>query len=248
LPAVHANARNHVCDHVLQLTTRILKELSKLFDQLVDEDDNDVIKTYTGDYFIRFGLTARPQTTLEIIKQYPIMHAWICVLCRFENLIYRVNAKARKMGRGKHIGSEAKQRLKDEKFKLSIGTQQGPMHLKLNFPDSTGAGGSSDTAGLARRLFEAENCQHFLDLVDSSVSKKAAFAIILRIVSSRDCLVDVDALIQLCIDTFFRVGGSFSNGFGPMVCSSGFGTFGRTDSKQWRLWRLWRALRPCTSM
>jgi hypothetical protein len=82
------------------------------------------------------------------------------------------------------------------------------MHLKLDCPDSTGAGGSSDTAGLARRFFEAKNCQHFLDLGDGTVAEKAAFeklhqnfAIILRIVSSKERLVDVDAFEQLCIET-----------------------------------------------
>jgi hypothetical protein len=79
------------------------------------------------------------------------------------------------MGRGQRIGNSGKQAIKAAKDKFRIGAQQGPMHLKLDCPDSTGAGGSTDTAGLARRFFEAKNCQHFLDLVDGTVAEKAAF-------------------------------------------------------------------------
>jgi hypothetical protein len=187
---------------------RYIKGLRQLFEELVDKDVTDVNTTHAGDYCRRFGLTNRPQTTQDIIRHYPITHAWIRILCHFKNCVYWVNAKVRTMGRRQRIDNAGKQAIKAAKNKFRIGAQQGPMHLKLDCSDSTGAWGSTDTAGLAGRFFEAKNCQHFLDLVDGPVAEKAAFeklhqnfAVILRIVSSKERLVEVDAFEQLCIET-----------------------------------------------
>jgi hypothetical protein len=89
------------------------------------------------------------------------------------------------------------------------------MHLKLDCPDSMGACGSSDTAGLAKRFFEAENCHFFCGSCGWHRCREAR----LREATSKFChpphdcqqqgaialserLVDVHAFEQLCIETY----------------------------------------------
>ncbi len=187
---------------------RNIADLHQLFDTLRNEDDT--ITTVAGDYCRRFGLTHKPQTEhLEILHNFPITHSYIRVLSHFENLIYRVNGNVRKMGKGQRLSDLEKKRVLDAKNLFRERAQKGPLHLKIDCPDSCGAGGSTDTAELARKFFRVENIVHILDLVEGRRQEKESirvlhrqFSVILRVVSSKQRQVDVDSFQQLCTETY----------------------------------------------
>jgi hypothetical protein len=135
-----------------------IEQLHELFEDLVDPEDDENIRTVAGDYCMRFWMTGRPQTSQDITKIFPLTHAWIRVLSHIENLVFRINSNVRIMGRGKRIGVKGKERLRIAKEDFKWGSQKGPMHLKLDCPDSTGVGGSSDTSDTAQMAKKNADC------------------------------------------------------------------------------------------
>ena len=86
---------------------------------------------------------------------------------------------------------------------------KGPMHMRLDMPDSSGTGaGNTDTGNSARKFFDFKNRTHIIDLVEGTPQEKEAlatlhknFSIILRLYSSKNHVIDVDYLEELCTET-----------------------------------------------
>ena len=53
------------------------------------EDGNEVIVSKPGDYAIRTGITSRPLTEEDLTIVLPPLHAKLCLLRMFEQLLYR---------------------------------------------------------------------------------------------------------------------------------------------------------------
>jgi hypothetical protein len=73
--------------------------------------------------------------------------------------------------------------------------------MKLDCPDSHGSGGNSNTAAMARRFFKEENVDKLVSLINGTPEELEAFAtlhkniaVILRVYSSKEHLIDVDLL------------------------------------------------------
>jgi hypothetical protein len=82
---------------------------------------------------VRASQTSAPMTREDITKVFPVLHAWIRILCMFESLIYRINADYRRMGKGKRQTREEKQRLKKAKADFQEGAKY-TLSMKLDCP------------------------------------------------------------------------------------------------------------------
>ena len=173
----------------------------QLFDDLADEDGN-VDRTRLD----REGLTQRVLADTEILKQFPITHAYINILRHFLNVIYRINANVRKMD--KRYTEDEKLNIANAKNEFRINAKKS-LHMKLDQPDAYGRGGSTNTAGMARRFFRPNNRQKLLDLIYGTREEKKAFAIlhkkfsvILRLISSKKKQIDFMSLEKYNLDTY----------------------------------------------
>jgi hypothetical protein len=88
--------------------------------------------------------------------------------------------------------------------------------MKLDCPDSHGSEGNSNTAAMARRLFKEEIVDELISLINGTPEELEAFAtlhkniaIILRVYSSKEHLIDEDSYSQLCTDTYLVLVESF---------------------------------------
>ena len=191
---------------------RSILDLHQLFEELEKEPNNpNVLLSTRGEpYENRMGLKQKPQVSSDdTLRNFPVLHSYLRVLDYFENLTYRVNAGVQIWGKGKKIGKENHRKLKEAKNMFRILAANGPMHLKLDMPDSSGTGaGNTDTGGTAREFFNFKNRQHFIDLFEGTVAEKEAmatlhkhFSVILRLYSSKNTLIDVDDLEALCTET-----------------------------------------------
>ena len=194
--------------------------LKDLFDLLTEEDE-DGISTNASDILKaikskdRYGMTHEPMTTLDIVKYFPITHSYIRSLSFFENLIYRINANCRQMGRGKPLGSK-KQDISDAKDKFRKDAKE-KLSMKLDCPDPVGAGGNTDTAESGRRFFHEKNVDAVIALFTNGTEKEKStlrvlhrnFSVILRHVSSKEHKIDVDAFESLCKETNILIAREF---------------------------------------
>ena len=190
---------------------RKITDLVQLFEEL-EKDPNkpDTLLSKPGDQPIRKGLKQKPQVSSDdLLKNFPVLHSYLRVLDYFENLTYRINAGVRIYGRGKSVGKVNSKKIEEAKNKFRIKAATGPMHLKLDMPDSSGTGaGNTDTGNTARQFFHFKNRQNFVDLVEGTDAEKEAmatlhknFSVILRLYSSKKTLIDTDDLEKLCTDT-----------------------------------------------
>ena len=190
---------------------RKITDLVQLFEEL-EKDPNkpDTLLSKPGDQPIRKGLKQKPQVSSDdLLTNFPVLHSYLRVLDYFENLVYRINAGVRIYGRGKSVGKENNKKIEEAKNKFRIKAATGPMHLKLDMPDSSGTGaGNTDTGNTAREFFHFKNRQNFVDLVEGTDAEKEAmatlhknFSVILRLYSSKKILIDTDDLEKLCTDT-----------------------------------------------
>jgi hypothetical protein len=90
--------------------------------------------------------------------------------------------------------------------------RNGPLKMRLDCPDPHGSGGSTDNAETARRFLKAENCQHFVDIVQGTAEERDALftlhkniAVILRVINSKFRQVDIDSLQELCLKTYLEI-------------------------------------------
>ena len=186
--------------------------IQDFFDTLIEENDDgfgtnadDILKAIRSQD--RLGITHEPMTTLDIVKYFPITHSYIRCLSFFENLIYRINANCRQMGKGKPLGDKkndlviAKNKFRQDAKEL--------LHMKLDCPDPKGAGGSTDTAESGRRFFHENNVDGVVGLFTMATEREKTairalhknFSVILRHVSSKEHKIDVDAFENLCKET-----------------------------------------------
>ena len=142
----------------------------QLFDDLADEDGNVDL----GSNAERYGLTIEPMVTTEILKQFPITHAWINVLRYFLVLIYRTNSglSGPNIPMGKHLTKKQKEDLKSAKNEFREKAKR-LLDLKLDQPTS-GGGGSTNTGNVARRFFESTKRQKIIDLFNGNETEKKA--------------------------------------------------------------------------
>ena len=192
---------------------RSILSLSQLFEELEKEENNpDVLLSKPGESYEkgRTGLKRKPQLkTDDTLKNFPVTHSYINSLNFFEQLTYHVNAKVYVWGRGKSAGEVGKGKISDAKNEFRKKAKEGPMHMRLDMPDSSGTGaGNTDTGNTARRFFEFKNRIHFVDLFNGTPEEKEAiatlhknFSVILRLYSSKKHKIDVDYLEELCTET-----------------------------------------------
>ena len=150
----------------------------QMFDDLADEDGN-----VDRESLDRAGLTQRVLADNEILKQFPITHAYINILTNIANI---ANAK--------------------DEFRINA---KRVLHLKLDQPDSYGRGGSTNTGNVARRFFYPKNRQKLLNLIYGTREEKRAFgklhkqfAVILKLISSKKKQIDFMSLEKYCLDTY----------------------------------------------
>ena len=102
-----------------------------------------------------------------------------------------------------------KDKLKEAKLRFREAARTGPLHMKLDVPDSSGHGGTSDTAEMARAFFTQNNREHFLGLVAGTVAEREGLrklhenvSIILRVFVSKNHEVDIQGYERLCLKTY----------------------------------------------
>jgi hypothetical protein len=159
-----------------------------------------------NDYNSRGGLTQEPQTLQDINKNIPVTHGYIRFLNWWQKVTVRINAHFRNYGTAQT--PKQKYNLMKAEFKLRKKAWSGPLHLKLDQPDSAGAGGTTDTAENAWMFFLEKNREHVVALVEGSQSEKDTFrnlhknfSVILRVICSKERLIDTDSLDNLCMET-----------------------------------------------
>ena len=147
---------------------RNIDELHSLYMVLAESTSSGEIEPVPGDYRARTGLTNQPLTIQDVTKNIPITHAYLRSLSYFETLIYQINADVRIMGKGKRLSTDQRDRLTAAKEKFRKDATHGPLHLRLDQPDSHGHGGNSDTGPMARAFFSQEKSTDVLDLVNGT--------------------------------------------------------------------------------
>ena len=192
---------------------RSILDLHQLYEELPKDPNNpNALLSIPGESYEegRQGLKQKPQVSSDdMLRNFPVLHSYLRVLDYFENLTYRVNSGVQIWGKGKKIGAENRKKLKEAKDKFRVNAATGPMHLKLDMPDSSGTGaGNTDTGNTAREFFNFKNRQHFIDLFEGTETEKNAmatihknFSVILRLYSSKNTIIDVDDLEALCTET-----------------------------------------------
>ena len=141
----------------------------QLFDDLADEDGKINIDTKEE----RYDLTREPIVTAEILKQFPITHAWINLL-NFIMLIYRTNSglSGPNCKMGSHLTKKQKEDFKKAKNEFS---EKAKKILDLKLDQPTSHGGSTNTGNAARRFFESGKRQSIVDLFNGTEKEKEAF-------------------------------------------------------------------------
>lgn len=192
---------------------RNIKDVHSLFDLL---SQDGVIQSVPGDYDIRQGLTCQPLTHQDITKNLPITHAYMRSLSYFESLIYQINGNVRVMGKGKRQTVSEQGRLQAAKQKFRYDAAHGPLHMRLDQPDSSGHGGNSDTAQMGRNFFTDEKRDLIMNLVQGTDTERSLlkilhenFSLILRVISSKSREVKVDVFEEFCIETYMLLVQSF---------------------------------------
>ena len=190
---------------------RSINELNELYMILTDNNEEDMpVPTQKGDEPIRKGLNQRPLTSsLNLTDNIPITHAYMRFLGYFEQLSYRINAGVRVMGRGSRYTDGQKARLQDAKVRFRQEARDGPLHMRLDVPDSSGHGGTSDTGEMSRTFFSQKNRGHFIDLVHGTVAEKEGIkklheyvSILLRVLVSKSREVDIQGYEQQCLEAY----------------------------------------------
>ena len=191
---------------------RSILALSQLFEDLEKEENNEtVLVSKRGEkYKRRAGLKRKPQVESDdTLQNFPVTHSYINILNYFEQLTYHVNAKVTVWGKGLTPGKDGKEKLAIAKNIFRKNAKDGPMHMRLDMPDSSGTGaGNTDTGNSARRFFDFINRIHFVVMFEGTQEEKEAistlhknFSIILRLYSSKNHKIDVDYLEELCTET-----------------------------------------------
>ena len=120
-----------------------INSLKALYEDL---EVDGVVQSYRGDYNFRHGLTQNPITSFSV-KTFPILHALLRGLDYCLKLVYKLNAKVNVWKENKQISvmiKAAKKRVQ-EIIKAKTG-------LSVDKPDPVGAGGTSTTGNMARKL------------------------------------------------------------------------------------------------
>jgi len=120
------------------------------------------------------------------------------------------------MGKRIRLSQEEKSQIEAAKLNFRKNARYGDVHLKLDQPDSSGTGGNSDTAAVARSFFSAKKRRSVLDLFEGSSAEKEAiekllkmFSIILRVISSKEKQIDTDSFEQYCTEAYCLLAESF---------------------------------------
>ena len=120
------------------------------------------------------------------------------------------------MGKRIRLSQEEKSQIEAAKLNFRKNARYGDVHLKLDQPDSSGTGGNSYTAAVARSFFSAKKRRSVLDLFEGSSAEKEAiekllkmFSIILRVISSKEKQIDTDSFEQYCTEAYCLLAESF---------------------------------------
>ena len=192
---------------------RTMDSIHEKFEALkVQNDDGEwVIPRQSGDYNDRQGLTSQPLTHQDVVTDFSVLHSLIRSLYFFEQLAYRINAEVYKWGEKQSDADKAALNLAKEEFKQKCPTV---LEMQLDMPNPKG--GSTDTGNTARKFFSNKSRDKVMRLVQGfNVEQKCYrkllqnFNIILKVIGS-DRLVDVDALADLCQETYVMILTQFS--------------------------------------
>lgn len=189
---------------------RSISQLHELFDEIsfYNDDGELVVPRGNGDYSTRKGLTFKPSVHVELTRNLPITHALLRSLKFWEDTIQRINAKVFKGGLGVRYTPEEKESLRLAKVDMREKARI-LLKMKLDQPDSTGHGGSSDTAACAQKFFSEDNKDGVMGLFnDHSMRTNVRFqdlhyrfSVTLRVLSSKR-KVNTEQFGHFCIDTY----------------------------------------------
>lgn len=191
---------------------RTIEDIWELFNFLVeyDEDGNEVIVAKAGDYVIRRGQTSRPLTTEDLTTVLPPLHAKLCLLRMFEQLLYRYRSGVLKMGRSNRMSKVEKEMVAQAKLDAQEDAKR-LLGTKMDQADGAGHGGSTDNGNVAQKLFS--NWETFAALFKPrSAEDRAAIedcifrvAVILGIINSTRKIRCTKALQEFCTTTYLRL-------------------------------------------
>ena len=116
------------------------------------------------------------------------------------------------MGHKSRYMDGQKGHLKEAKFRFREEAHTGSLHMKLDAPDSSGHGGTSDTAEMARAFFSQANREHFLSLLEGTVAEREGLrklhegvSIIQQVLVSKSREVDVQGYERFCLDAYLLI-------------------------------------------
>ena len=227
---------------------RTMEDIHTLYYFLAEDVNGElVVKKSVGDEEYRTGLTSRPLTSLNLIFVLPPLHAKL----RFQSMLiivaYRYRSGVKKMGRGRGNMTTAAEKEAIQAAKLQIQAEARQLlHIKLDMPDPSGHGGSSDTGAVADKLFS--NPEIFTQLFAPSVDDAPRIEDLLRrvdvVLAVLNCSrkVDTGKFHKYAMDTYLlllevfpwvsvspSVHGALAHGAEAMDRNGGYGLGTKTE-------------------
>ena len=184
---------------------RTIKDMHSIFSMLIYDGTVPVIKR-PDDYARRAGVTAEPITHRELNAGISVTHAWLCCCSWFLNLLYHLKANDKTWGFGTK-GCNRYNKLMKAKGKVQD-TFATVLGRRIDAAD--GSTGNSLTGNLAKRFF-ADQCRGLLYKIVNKSNLDVIkilhknFDVILRVLSSRDRIIDKDKFGNLCTSTYIDI-------------------------------------------
>ena len=189
------------------LVDRDIQDMHNIFSMLTNDGEVPLVKS-GGDYDTRAGVTTEPITTRDLNTGISVTHAWLSCAKWFLNILYHLAANDRTWGFGNKADARYK-RLMIGKTKVQ-NTLQVVLGRIIDTADASGHTGTSLTGNLAKRFFD-QDCRNLL----SKIVKKQQlnpitnlhlnFYVILRIISSKNRKIDLEAFSSLCRSTYVNI-------------------------------------------
>lgn len=179
---------------------RSIESINEIFS--ANSDDSGVIRKH-GDYHQRAGLTQEPIAS-ESVTIVQVLHGLLRSFDFFTKIIYHLKAEV--LDRSESKTSIYTKFIKEAKSEIQTRVYEHT-GIKLDFPNSTGRGGTTTTGNVARRLlYNSENRNYLIDQLPEKFRCNfrifaQSLSIILRIINSTE-LVKVEVFKMFCIETY----------------------------------------------
>ena len=186
---------------------RSIEDMHIIYSMVSNDGESAVIKKQ-GDYGTRAGVTAEPITHRELNTALSNTHAWICFGTWFLNILYHVIANDKTWGFGNKADRRHKSLMKAKAKAQDTFAQV--LGIKIDAADATGHSGNSLNGPIAKRFF-SEKCRALLDqlvkpqYLDVIKTLHIRLEVILRIISTKDHKIDINAFRDLCKNTYLDI-------------------------------------------